>query len=194
MTALNISAQDSLTNSQKDLLYILQNYRKPNIDLDSIKKKHIEKYGNNFNIDNVPRKYYRNLYAGFTVKDYDNLVIKQELLSVLSFDYTDKELKALQKIYPKEKRYIRTHKDYQYPKINKYDIKLAGYIYLKEAIPILIEGLKRPNQYDREMIYLVLARMQVEPYYSEVANNTIKQIKDSEGEMLVIFFMLAHKR
>ena len=179
---INIScvyAQDSLTTKQKDLLYVLQNYRKPNVGLDSIKRLHIKKYGsdNDFIMNNVPIKYHQNLYRNFTIKDYENAIIKREFLSILSPDYTNDELEALQKKYPKNNWYIRGHKNYQLLKIDKYNIQLAGWIYFKEAIPILIEGLKYPEQYDSYSVKIALARMQIEPYYSQMVANIIAQVK-----------------
>ena len=52
--------------------------------------------------------------------------------------------------------------------INSQAIKIAGYLYLNDAIPILKEGLIKPRQYNKSSLELALARMKVEPYYTSI--------------------------
>ncbi len=47
-------------------------------------------------------------------------------------------------------------------------IQLAGFLYLRESISLLKKGIKIPERYNISFTKLALARMEVEPYYSEL--------------------------
>ncbi len=164
-------AQDSLlTAKEKTLLEKLRNFRKPNGEF--------------------------NLYDNLSLKDYKHPLLKAQIIRLLSTKWTEEELeilskrfitfenidrdtKAILKQYP-QKKYQQTYdslvlKESNHNKKNiikaganvaSQTISLAGLLYMKDAIPLLKEGINNPYKYDTLSIYVSLARMKVEPYYS----------------------------
>ncbi len=172
-------AQDStLTKKQKSIFEILKNKRMPKNSSAQISLFRGE-----------------NPSTLFTVEDYDHPILKKEVVRLLSPKFTDEELNALSRKYinpqdidryTKQVLKIHPHRVYkqvydsivssrmkinisefleQGATIDRETVELAGYLYLREAIPSLQEILKKGNNWYAK---LALARMEVEPYYSEI--------------------------
>jgi hypothetical protein len=179
MVVHSIYGQDTLTIKQKKLLKTLQNYRM--IDREEGKYSH-----------DIYLYDYQNSVL-YTAEDYHHPLIKKEILRLLDSKWTEREIEARVTYYAlsnsnevlverannilkkSPKRVFKQVCDslvFSWNEVTKQEfqvkpaetdteiIKKAGYLYLEEGISLL-------KLYDkREEASLALARMEVEPYYS----------------------------
>ena len=71
-------------------------------------------------------------------------------------------------------------------------VLLVAWLNMKEAIPVLVDALKKPVHYNKEVVELSLARLNVEPYHSDCVRRYggKKRIND---DALSDFFLKAYR-
>ena len=126
-------------------------------------------------------------YLDLKNKDTKDLQYKQmynyEVFQLMRLDTTEVFKQTYNSIVEEER--ARQRKEYINEKnYNQADIaKLCGYIGDKRFIPLLTEALDKPENFRRETVIEALARMRVEPYYSDYVKKrtlTMEQIKDDK--------------
>jgi hypothetical protein len=104
-----------------------------------------------------------------------------EVFKLLKLDTTEIFRQTYNKIIKREKESVRerflTDTRYRHSDL----AKLCGYIGDKRFIPVLIEALAKPDNFNQKVVLEALARMRVEPYYSDYVKlrmpRTLERIK-----------------
>ncbi|MDR2868133.1 MAG: hypothetical protein LBV46_01155 [Bacteroidales bacterium] len=122
-------------------------------------------------------------YLALTQRHGDKNVYKYDILKLLKLDTTIQFQQAYQNVIRKELEFVRnsiltdTYENYNLL------ANLCGYIGDKRFAETLIVGLDKPNNFREEVVLEALARIQVEPYYSDYVKfrtRTMAQIKNEE--------------
>lgn len=105
-----------------------------------------------------------------------------EVLKLLKLDTTEIYIKLYNEIVEKER--VELREEYLKEKLERNSLRylayLCGYIGDKRFIKPLIEALDNPEDFVKETVIEALARMRVEPYYSDYVKQrtrTLEQIK-----------------
>jgi hypothetical protein len=171
---INASAQDSTLNpKQKELFQKLKNFRKPNEEFPLFDYSYKD-----YEHPLIAKQVIKLLSPEWTEEELDLEAKRYSISECKDLDMRAKDiLKKMPKLSYKQiydsliLREINHNKEELIKKgvgINSQTIKMAGYLYLNDAIPILKEGLTKPRQYNKSSLELALARMKVEPYYTSI--------------------------
>ncbi len=169
-------AQDMPDKTKEDLKHFLSlvkkpyKYRYPNLDLYSFKREY-------YNDPEIKKRFLEILSNKWT----------EEELNVWAEDYIKSGFQEYRKSLAEEiakkgkmtyekalDSLIRVYKNIEIQNILKNEkvspliIRFAAWIDMEESIPILKEALNDPKHYDLWPIRLALARLKVEPYYTDI--------------------------
>jgi hypothetical protein len=187
LISVDAVAQDSLdAGREKQLAKLIENIRKPGflaIDLFSFERKYFNKQMKTRLIEVLANKWTEEELLTWAEKDINGDFYRGyreekagELSKKLNKDYNNiiDSLKNQQitEIKKRTKRY----------KIDDNLILSVAWLDMQEAVPVLTNALQNPQQYNNEKVRLSLARLRVEPYYSEALKYYSVKQKDQYGE------------
>jgi len=134
--------------------------KREDYEVPKIKKRFLELLTKNWNEDEkeIYRKKYNTFNESHNKKETEKILKKDSLRTYKEVHDSISKVEA-------DKMIEDNINSYQ---ISSELIKLAGKLDMQEAIPYLEAILKDPKHYDKEVARLSLARLRVEPYYSEV--------------------------
>jgi hypothetical protein len=110
---------------------------------------------------------------------------KSDVFKLMKLDTTEIFKQAYNKVVEKSKNEIRDEYLTSMYYDGNYFAELCGYIGDQRFIQPLIESLEKPNDFQREKVIEALARMKVEPYYTEYVQKrtrTIDSIKKKKPD------------
>lgn len=112
-------------------------------------------------------------------KDYGyTYFYNYDVFKILKLDTTEIFKQVLDSVMTKEKEnFIYDLKSDNYRDLSS-TAELCGYINDKRFIQPLIEALNKPNNFRREVVIKALARMKVEPYYTNLLKNNIHTLSE----------------
>jgi predicted transposase YbfD/YdcC len=170
--SVDATAQDSLNaGKKKQLANLIDNIRKPGfsaIDLFNFERKYFDKQMKTRLLEVISNKWTEEELVLWAKKDINGNFYKnfrESNAQRLSKKYNTDYKKNLDSI---ENRQIQEIKDsYKQERIDNNLILSVAWLDMQEAIPVLKNALQNTKQYNSEKVRLSLARLKVEPYYSE---------------------------
>jgi len=173
-----------LTEKQMELYKYLLDYRKPSTGdyelaqfmsfpkedyyIPQIKKRFLELLVREWNQEEIEAwidKYSKSYEKSFAIETED--ILKKDTIRTFQEIYDSIKVKNLERFIEGDTS------DYYVPSSV---IAMAGWIDMQETIPYLEALLKNPKQQDKEVIKLALARLRVEPYYSEALEKYTSEV------------------
>jgi hypothetical protein len=166
-------AQDSLNpHKQKQLAQIMENIRKPGfraVDLFYFELRYFDTKKKNRLLEVLANKWTDEELIPFVKKYIDSDTAKQEQISIRAKELAERKKMPYQKIKDSltSIEISRVKERTKQLRINDFIILLVGWLDMQEAIPVLRSALNDGKLYNNELVRLALARLLVEPYYSE---------------------------